>query len=179
MQLMPGHRPVARSRPPTIRHRNVDAGTRYLRTLLEKYNGGLWHALAAYNAGPGAVEKYNGVPPYRETINYINYIGTIRRKMQKGRRGAGAPAHTSRAATDAHRAPAHTSRATTNTHRAATVRKRSPRTAIEGHRLPTARLQSKPSWRRTSSIGMSPPGSFASHIEFGRHLGIDQFLVAL
>jgi soluble lytic murein transglycosylase-like protein len=59
---------------------NVDAGVRYLRALLEKYNGGLWHALAAYNAGTGAVEKYNGVPPYRETINYI---GTIQRKMEK------------------------------------------------------------------------------------------------
>jgi soluble lytic murein transglycosylase-like protein len=59
---------------------NVDAGTRYLRVLLERYNGGLWHALAAYNAGPGAVEKYNGVPPYRETINYI---GRIERKMEK------------------------------------------------------------------------------------------------
>jgi soluble lytic murein transglycosylase-like protein len=53
---------------------NVDAGTRYLRDLLLKYNGGLWHALAAYNAGPGAVDKYNGVPPYRETILYIKRI---------------------------------------------------------------------------------------------------------
>jgi soluble lytic murein transglycosylase-like protein len=50
---------------------NVDAGARYLRDLLEKYQGGLRHALAAYNAGPGAVDKYNGVPPYRETIDYI------------------------------------------------------------------------------------------------------------
>jgi soluble lytic murein transglycosylase-like protein len=48
--------------------------------LLEKYNGGLWHALAAYNAGPGAVDKYNGVPPYRETVRYI---GNIQRKMEK------------------------------------------------------------------------------------------------
>jgi soluble lytic murein transglycosylase-like protein len=50
---------------------NVDAGTRYLRDLLEKYQGGLRHALAAYNAGSAAVDKYNGVPPYRETIEYI------------------------------------------------------------------------------------------------------------
>jgi soluble lytic murein transglycosylase-like protein len=53
---------------------NVDAGTRYLRELLEKYNGGLRHALAAYNAGPAAVEKYQGVPPYRETVNYIRRV---------------------------------------------------------------------------------------------------------
>jgi len=59
---------------------NVDAGTRYLRDLLEKYDGGLWHALAAYNAGPGAVDKYQGVPPYRETIEYI---GRIDRDLKK------------------------------------------------------------------------------------------------
>lgn len=53
---------------------NVDAGTRYLRALLEKYHGLLWHALAAYNAGPGAVQKYNGVPPYRETVDYVKRI---------------------------------------------------------------------------------------------------------
>jgi len=50
---------------------NVDAGVRYLRDLLIKYDGLLWHALAAYNAGPGAVDKYQRVPPYRETINYV------------------------------------------------------------------------------------------------------------
>ena len=53
---------------------NVDAGTRYLRDLLQRYDSGLWHALAAYNAGPGAVDKYRGVPPYRETRNYVNRI---------------------------------------------------------------------------------------------------------
>jgi len=53
---------------------NVDAGTRYLRDLLLRYDGALWHALAAYNAGPGAVEKYKGVPPYSETINYVSKI---------------------------------------------------------------------------------------------------------
>jgi soluble lytic murein transglycosylase-like protein len=54
---------------------NVDAGTRYLRDLLLKYDGLLWHALAAYNAGPEALEKYhNQIPPYRETIRYIEKI---------------------------------------------------------------------------------------------------------
>jgi len=78
MQLMPGtaHALGADPRDPA---QNVDAGTRYLRDLLEKYNYGLRHALAAYNAGPGAVDKFNGVPPYRETINYI---GRIEKKLR-------------------------------------------------------------------------------------------------
>ena len=53
---------------------NVDAGARYLRDLLDKYHGGLRHALAAYNAGPAVVDKYNGIPPFRETIDYIYRI---------------------------------------------------------------------------------------------------------
>ena len=55
---------------------NVDAGVRYLRDLLNRYDGGLWRALAAYNAGPGAVDKYHWVPPYQETINYVSRIDT-------------------------------------------------------------------------------------------------------
>ena len=73
MQLMPGTAQVLGADPHDPAQ-NVDAGARYLRDLLEKYNYGLRHALAAYNAGSGAVDKYNGVPPYRETINYISRI---------------------------------------------------------------------------------------------------------
>ena len=79
MQLMPATA-EALGADPRDPAQNVDAGTRYLRDLLEKYDGGLWHALAAYNAGPGAVDKYQGVPPYRETINYV---GKIDRDLKK------------------------------------------------------------------------------------------------
>jgi soluble lytic murein transglycosylase-like protein len=70
MQLMPA---TARElgADPKIPEQNVDAGTRYLRDLLLKYDNHAYHALAAYNAGPGAVDKYHGVPPYRETQAYI------------------------------------------------------------------------------------------------------------
>lgn len=73
MQLMPGTAKLLGADPhdPV---QNVDAGARHLRDLLLKYDGGLFRALAAYNAGAGAVQKYGGVPPYRETVVYIQKI---------------------------------------------------------------------------------------------------------
>jgi len=53
---------------------NIDAGTRYLRDLLQKYNNDLALALAAYNAGPDKVELYGRVPPYAETISYVRRV---------------------------------------------------------------------------------------------------------
>jgi hypothetical protein len=55
-------------------HQNIMGGTRYLRQLLDRYDGSVKLALAAYNAGPATVSKYNGVPPYRETRQYIENI---------------------------------------------------------------------------------------------------------
>ena len=53
---------------------NVDAGTHYLADLIKRYDGDIPKALAAYNAGPEAVEKYNGVPPFKETQQYVKAI---------------------------------------------------------------------------------------------------------
>jgi len=53
---------------------NVDAGTKYLTWLLKRFNGDVSLALAGFNAGEGAVDKYNGIPPYEETQNYVKTI---------------------------------------------------------------------------------------------------------
>lgn len=55
-------------------HRNVAAGTAYLRWLFQRYDGDLDLTLAAYNAGEGAVDKYGGIPPYRETQEYVRRV---------------------------------------------------------------------------------------------------------
>jgi hypothetical protein len=58
-------------------NQNVDAGVRHLKSLLENYNGNLELSLAAYNAGSGAVSRNRGVPPYRETRDYVKKITDI------------------------------------------------------------------------------------------------------
>jgi soluble lytic murein transglycosylase-like protein len=74
MQLMP---PTARElgvKDAFDPEQNLDGGARYLRQLLVRYKGDVKRALAAYNAGPGAVDRHQGVPPYRETRQYVRRV---------------------------------------------------------------------------------------------------------
>lgn len=75
MQVLPGNVsaevPEERLRDPVF---NLDAGSAYLRQMLDRYDGDLELALAAYNAGPATIRRYSGVPPFQETKSYVDKV---------------------------------------------------------------------------------------------------------
>jgi soluble lytic murein transglycosylase-like protein len=77
MALQPATARLLGVQDPFDPRQNIDGGTRMLRDLLTSFGGDPRLALAGYNAGPGAVKKYGGVPPFRETRDYVSHVGTI------------------------------------------------------------------------------------------------------
>lgn len=86
MQLMPDVAAELDVLDPFNPRQNIFGGARYLRALLDRNRGNVDLAVASYNAGPGAVDRYNGIPPYRETRHYVK---TVRTFLKNSRRDQG------------------------------------------------------------------------------------------
>lgn len=82
MQLMPGTADEMGVSDPFDVEENITGGVKYLRYLSEKYKGNLELILAAYNAGPAVVDRYGGIPPYKETQDYVKKVLSVYKKFK-------------------------------------------------------------------------------------------------
>jgi len=84
-QMIPGTAELMGVRDATNPHQSLEGGVRYLKLMLSRFGGDVSLALAAYNAGPGNVEKYRGIPPFAETRDYVRRIMSRYREKATGR----------------------------------------------------------------------------------------------
>lgn len=133
MQLMPGTAAKLGVTDAYDGNANVDAGTRYFRDLLERYNGDMIKALAAYNAGPQRVDQYKGVPPYTETRRYVAAIvHDFNRKKLAQRAQKSGPSPKAARASAVHTSTITSSKATASTKTTAATKKIETASATAG-----------------------------------------------